>query len=98
MTKKELLKKLKLLDLENEKQIKEVVCSLIGHSNIETTCFGYHYCGRCDAQVGDTLGGAYENSKQVLVGHLQNCATCTENYRKLSWRDKFMAPDPLKEV
>jgi hypothetical protein len=72
-----------------------VVCALIGHSRIHTSCFGYKYCSRCDAQVGDSLGGVYSGENTVIVGH--NCDTCRENYKKMDWRDKFMAPDPFKE-
>ena len=96
MTKKELLKKLKLLDLKDGGQIKHIVCTLIGHSNIETICIGYHYCGRCGNQVGDTLAGAYTNGKMVIINH--NCPTCRENYKKMGWRDKFMVPDPFKKA
>lgn len=92
---KELQKKLDALGLDDDEQIKRVVCSLIGHSNIQTMCFGYVYCSRCDAQVGDTLGSFYENEKQVVVGH--NCDICHKNYKKLSWKDKFMAPNPFKK-
>ena len=93
-TKKELLEKLKSLgkiDLDTKKKI---VCSLIGHSNIETMCFGYVYCGRCGDQVGDKLGSIYSNDNSVIVGH--NCDTCKNNYVKMNWRDKYLAPDPFK--
>lgn len=94
MTKKELLEKLKLLDIKDKETKKKVVCSLIGHSNIESICFGYHYCGRCESQVGDSLAGSYENKKAVIIDY--NCNICKENYKKLTWRDKFMCPDPFK--
>ena len=76
-----------------EDQQQKIVCALVGHSNIEDTFWGYWHCGRCEAQVGDSLGGAYFNSRRVLMGH--NCETCRENYEMLSWRDTFMAPDPF---
>ena len=95
MTKKELKIKIKALGDIEEKQKKEIVCSFIGHSNIVTGCFGYIYCGRCEAQVGDALGGYYRNNNAVQVGH--NCETCRENYKKLTWKDKYLAPSK-KEV
>jgi hypothetical protein len=96
MTKKELLRKIKLIEPENDEQRNELVCALIGHSRIQTTFFGYHYCGRCGAQVGDTLGSIYLGaSSAVIVGH--NCDTCQENYKKCTWEDKLFAPDPFAE-
>ena len=76
---------------------KSVVCSLVGHSLIVTACFGYIYCGRCGAQIADKLGGGgYANAEKcVQVGH--NCPTCKANFKKLTWRDKFLAPDPFKK-
>ena len=89
MTKKEVQSRIKGLDKET--QVK-MVCALVGHSMIQTTFFGYYYCGRCGEQVGDQLASIYPAAKDaVVVGH--NCETCRENYAKLDWRDKFMAPD-----
>jgi len=96
MKKKELIEKLKALDLKDEKIVKKVTCSLIGHSNIQTTYFGYHYCGRCNDQVGDSLGSIYSNDKQVIIGH--NCKTCYSNYKKLTWKDKFKVQNPFKQL
>lgn len=69
-------------------QAKAVVCALVGHSRIQTTCFGYFYCARCDAQVGDTLGSVYDASRVVIVGH--DCKTCRENATSLSWTDTLL--------
>jgi hypothetical protein len=93
-TKKELEAKLKALGKLDDDTKKSVVCSLIGHSNIQKMCFGYVSCARCGTQVGDTLGGIYENKKQVVVGH--NCEICRANYKELSWKDKYLCPDPFK--
>lgn len=71
-----------------------VVCALIGHSKIQSHCFGYWYCGRCNDQVGDSLGGVYNSEHVVLIGH--NCAICQKNFNKLSWKDTYRAPDPFK--
>ncbi|MFV0551028.1 MAG: hypothetical protein ACK5L6_03775 [Anaerorhabdus sp.] len=75
-------------------KIKKIFCVLFGHSNIVENCFGYRYCSRCGEQVGDSLGGNYYNPKEVIVGH--NCDVCRENYKKMSWKDKFLCPNPFK--
>ncbi len=96
MTKKKLLEKLKLLEPETDQQRNSIVCSLIGHSMVQTTFFGYHYCGRCGDQVGDTLASIYPDAERsVIIGH--NCPTCQENFKKLTWKDKLFVPDPFKE-
>lgn len=92
-TKKELLGKLKALGKLDLGTKKNVVCSLIGHSNIQTVFFGYVSCARCGQQVGDCLAGVYQNDKQVVVGH--NCETCRKNFDQLSWKDKYLCPDPF---
>jgi hypothetical protein len=73
---------------------KSVVCALVGHSNIITGCLGYWNCGRCDAQIGDSLGGSFQPVNQVIIGH--DCKTCRANAKKLTWKDTFLAPDPFK--
>lgn len=93
MNKRELLAKVKSLDLDKE-QRNSVVCSIIGHSRIITTFFGYIYCARCNAQIGDSLGGYFDGSKHVIVGH--NCEACRENFKSLTWQDKLYSPDPFK--
>lgn len=94
MTKKELLSKLKALGKISDEQRNEVTCALIGHSGIQTACFGYYNCARCGAQLGDTLGGCYPEAEQaVVVGH--NCDKCRENFANLDWRSTIFAPDPF---
>ena len=94
-TKNELEAKLKSLGKLDSDAKKSIVCALIGHSNIQEMCFGYVSCGRCGTQVGDTLAGFYQNDDQVVVGH--NCETCRENYKKLSWKDKYLCPNPFTD-
>jgi hypothetical protein len=77
------------------KKLKKILCVFIGHSNIEDVFWGYHTCGRCGEQLGDSLGGAYQNNRAVIIGH--NCGTCRKNYKKLTWRDKLLTPNPFKE-
>ena len=75
---------------------KAIVCALVGHSRIQAYCFGYWSCGRCEEQVGDSLGGSYNAEGCVIVRHLGNsCQRCRENYAALTWKDTFMAPDPF---
>ena len=94
MTKKELKKKIEALgdiDLETKKSI---ICSLIGHSRISTTFFGYRYCGRCGQQLGDSLGSIdLGASGSVIVGH--NCKVCKANYKKCNWKDKLYCKNPM---
>ena len=96
LTKREVLAKVRALGAVTKDQRNEIVCALVGHSNIITGCFGYIYCGRCEAQIGDTLGGSYTNPDAVLVGH--NCADCRKNAKRLTWRDMLYAPDPFAKA
>ena len=96
MTKSELQRKLKALGKLPDATKREIVCALIGHSRIQRICFGYVNCARCDAQVGDTVGGAYDLKESVLVGH--DCETCRANCAKMDWRHKYLVPDPFKKV
>ena len=75
-------------------RLKGTFCVWFGHSKIVTMCFGYVYCARCGDQIGDRLGGADNGERQVIVDH--NCDKCQSNYKKLTWRDKLFAPNPLK--
>ena len=95
MEKKELLEKLEALDLQDENARNKIVCALIGHPRIITLCFGYVNCARCGEQIGDKLGGYFDDSEYVVVGH--NCETCRENYENLTWKDKLYCPDPFAE-
>ncbi len=70
-----------------------VVCALVGHSRIQEYCFGYFTCGRCGAQVGDSLGSVYDTTKVVIVGH--DCPTCRANFAAGDWRDTLYAKSPF---
>lgn len=72
---------------------KSVVCALIGHSRIITTCFGYINCGRCEDQIGDMLAGASDAKTRVIVGH--DCPTCRENALLLTWKDTLLTAEPF---
>lgn len=95
-TKVELLKILKTLPIKNKQHRNEVICSLIEHSLICTTCFGYRYCGRCGDQLGDSLSSIDFGIKEaVIIGH--NCPECKKNYDKCSWKDKLYVKNPFKK-
>lgn len=93
MTKAEVLERVKGL---GDAQRNATVCALVGHSRVQTACFGYYSCARCGAQVGDTLAGSYDTTSVVVVGH--NCKTCRNNYEAMDWRDKLFAPDPFAKA
>ncbi len=78
-------------------KIKRIFCAVFRHSMIQTTFFGYYYCGRCGEQQGDTLASCYPSAKHaVIIGH--NCEQCRANYKRLSWVDKLLVPNPFKEL
>ena len=95
MTQEELETKIKTLGELPEDTIKGIVCQLIGHSRIKHYFWGYYTCARCNAQIGDSLGGCYDGAKDVIVGH--KCETCIENYKGCTWEDKYMVEDPFAE-
>lgn len=72
--------------------LKLAVCAILGHSNIETYCFGYVSCARCKTQVGDTIAGTYKNDRAVFVAH--DCPTCRANFKRLTWKDRIFVRDP----
>lgn len=91
MTEEEVMERIKGLD---DEKARAVVCALVGHSRIQSYCFGYFNCARCEEQVGDNLGGIYDGSKSVIVGH--DCPTCRANFDQLGWEHKLLTPDPFK--
>jgi len=92
-TEQELMAKPEALGELDEDTRNDVVCSLLGHSDIQDACFGYYYCARCGDQVGDACCGIYDSSDVVVMGH--DCPVCRANYEKLDWRHKIFAPDPF---
>ena len=95
LTKKELLVKIKAMGKIRKEQRNEIICSLIGHSHIVDGCMGYVHCGRCGAQIGDCLGGIFDLTNYVIIGH--NCKECRKSYKKFTWRDKLYVADPFKK-
>lgn len=97
LTKKELMDKLALIKPKDKDQRNKLVCTLIGHSLINTICFGYRNCGRCGDLLGDSLGSIDPAAKfAVIVGH--NCKECRANYKRCTWRDKLYCPNPFKKI
>lgn len=92
-TEAELMDRIAALGDLDEDQRNQIVCALIGHSRIVSMCFGYVSCARCATQIGDTLGGCFDLTESVIVGH--KCSVCTANFEKLDWADKVFAPDPF---
>jgi len=90
----ELNEVLSKIPIKDEDQKKKVVCAMLGHSKIVIACWGYINCGRCGAQLGDTLGGIFPLTTYVVIGH--NCETCKKNYEQMTWKDKLFVPDPFK--
>lgn len=100
MTKAELEKKIAALGKISDAQKRSVTCSLVGHSRVISMCFGYVSCARCEDQIGDTLGGSFDTSNHVVVGHRNAgrvCKTCRAAYKKLDWRDKLFLPEKTLE-
>ena len=78
-------------------KLRAIFCALFRHSRISTYCFGYQYCGRCGATLGDTLGGVGEPNlvslKHRKAGNLEcNCARIT-----LTWIDWAFLPQRTLE-
>lgn len=95
MTKSELIKKIKSLNLKDKQQIKNIVCDLIGHSKIQNLCWNQYTCGRCGNLMGDNLASFYYGAETaVIIGH--NCKQCKENYKKCTWKDKYLVENPFK--
>lgn len=94
ITLEQLKKKLKALGEITDEQRNEIICSIVGHSRIKDTFFGYFNCARCGQQLGDILGSIYPYASQtVIVGH--KCKTCKENFKKCDWKDKLFVKDPF---
>lgn len=94
MTEEQVRARIEGLDAETQKR---VVCALAGHSRIQTTCFGYYYCGRCEDQVGDTLASIYPGAQSAVVVGC-DCIICRKNAETLTWRDTLLAPDPFPKA
>jgi hypothetical protein len=72
-----------------EQQKKAIYCVKHGHSKIVSMSFGYVHCGRCEAQIGDTLGGVFPQMPEcALIGH--NCQICQANIAKMTKHELAM--------
>lgn len=76
-----------------KKKLRAVLCALFGHPPIARNCFGYITCARCDAQLGDTLGGCYSLTDMIVLGHTTDpCQKCDALWEKTRFRDRFLTP------
>lgn len=92
-SKVEFVRRIREMGKMDKEKRNRVVCALLGHSKIQTTFFGYYYCSRCEAQVGDTLGSVYDAAPVVIVAH--DCEVCRKNYKALDWKHKLYAKNPF---
>lgn len=95
LTQAELLAKVQALGDITEAQRNEIICALIGHSRVVSSCFGYISCARCEKQIGDTLGGVFDLKDKAVMHH--KCDLCATNYAEMTWCDKLYTPDPFAE-
>jgi len=65
-----------------QQQNAQIYCVKNGHANYISNCFGYVHCGRCNEQIGDRLGGVYDTTDKIAIGH--KCNTCNKLKKKLS--------------
>jgi len=72
------------MKLSKEQKMK-IYCVKHGHAKYVTKCFGYIYCGRCGEQIGDQLGGIFDTTNLMVVGH--KCKICNAIRKKLSKMD-----------
>ena len=91
--------KSRIAGLDEEVQQK-MVCAMVGHSRLLTQFFGYHYCARCNAQVGDSLGGSFRDPDNKIGLAIINCACkkCSASYAAFTWKDLFMVPKKTLRV
>ena len=68
------------------KQEASIYCIKHGHADYIWKFFGYIHCGRCGSQIGDQLGGVFDTTNMIVVGH--KCKTCNSLKKKLSELDK----------
>lgn len=73
----------------NAAQRAAIACAVHGHPRVKTVCFGYISCARCDA-----LGGSYDTSEDVIVGH--DCAACRKNARQLTRKELTFLPKEVR--
>lgn len=93
LTQAEVMTKLAVLDIQDKQIRNATVCALIGHSSIRTFSWGYNYCGRCEAQLGDSLAGIWKVSGHYIEGH--DDEECLDNLQKMTWRDKLYVPKKI---
>ena len=92
-TKREVQAKIRALGDVPDQVKKDLVCSLVGHSNIVTLYFGEVCCSRCGRRIGDTLASVFDLRPCVIVDH--DCERCHMNYGGMGWKDTWLAMNPF---
>jgi hypothetical protein len=75
---------------------RKVLCARHGHPPVVSLCFGYVHCARCEAQIGDRLGGVFDTSNYCVVGH--DCEVCRGVWKKLTPKQRELTPNPFKKA
>ena len=68
------------MKLTKEQKIR-IYCVKHGHANYVYKCWGYVYCGRCEAQIGDQLVIGFDTKKLMVIGH--KCKVCNSIRKNL---------------
>lgn len=77
------------------KAIRAALCAWVGHSRLATCFFGYIYCGRCHAMIGDQIAGATRRDVMFIGAskcNRQPCVKCLVIESRLNWRDRLLTP------
>jgi hypothetical protein len=86
--------------IDPQEVARRVACAREGHPRIAKSCFGYVTCARCDAMIGDTLGGAFNLKGYVVVGHRtresEPCAECIATAKALTRRERTWLPKDVR--
>ena len=94
LTLPQLKKKVKALGKLSDEKRNGIICTLIGHSRISNTCFGYRHCARCGDLLGDSLASVdYGIKEAVIIGH--GCPECKANFKECTWKDKLFVRNPF---
>lgn len=80
----------------SDQEIKSALCAFFGHPPVVHTFFGYVYCSRCDAQVGDQLASVYSNKENAVKGH--DCEDCRRIWKSLTPTERLLTNNPLNEM
>jgi hypothetical protein len=86
--------KLKVFGEITEEQKSAVACAILGHSKVIDACFGQITCGRCGANLGDTLVGTYTIPEgSFLRKSVEENIANRDKWDSLSWSDTYLITD-----